>query len=66
MIESLHLICLTPGLEVRRPENVIQALICITERVIVDEAETYLLFLQDMFPYMDKYLVTDCLPKLTD
>ena len=66
MIDSLHLICLAHGLEVRRPENVIQALISIVDRVVVDEAATYLLFLQDMFPYLDKYLVMDYLPKLTD
>lgn len=66
MIDSLHLICLVHGLEVRRPENVIQALISIVDCVVVDEAATYLLFLQDMFPYLDKYLVMDYLPKLTD
>ena len=44
----------------------IQALISIVDRVVVDEAATYLLFLQDMFPYLDKYLVMDYLPKLTD
>lgn len=66
MIDSLHLICLTHGLEVRRPENVIQSLISVTERVLVDKPEAYLLFLQDMFPYLDKYLVMDYLPKLTE
>ncbi len=66
LIDSLHLICLTHGLEVRRPENVIQSLISVTERVLVDEPEAYLLFLQDMFPYLDKYLVMDYLPKLTE
>lgn len=66
MIDSLHLICLAHGVEVRRPENVTQALISIVDHVVVDEATTYLLFLQDMFPYLDKYLVMDYLPKLTD
>lgn len=65
LIDSLHLICLTHGLEVRRPENVIQSLISVAERVLVDEPEAYLLLLQDMFPYLDKYLVMDYLPKLT-
>lgn len=66
MIDSLHLICLTHGLEVRRPENVIQSLISVAEHVLVDEPEAYLLFIQDMFPYLDKYLVMDYLPKLTE
>lgn len=64
LIDSLHLVCLTHGLEVRRPENVIQSLISVAERVLVDEPEAYLLFLQDMFPYLDKYLVMDYLPML--
>lgn len=66
LIDSLHLISLTHGLEVRRPENVIQSLISVAEHVLVDEPETYLLFLQDMFPYLDKYLVIDYLPKLME
>ena len=66
LIDSLHLICLTHGLEVRRPENVIQSLISVVERVLVDEPESYLLFLQDVFPYLDKYLVMDYLPKLME
>lgn len=32
----------------------------------MDEPEAYLLFLQDMFPYLDKYLVMDYLPKLME
>ena len=66
MLDSLHLICLAHGLELRRPENIIASLISATERIIVDDGAYFLLFLQDMFPYLDKYLVSDYLPKLTD
>jgi hypothetical protein len=66
MIDSLHLNCLTHGLEVRRPENVIQSLISIAEHILVDEPEIYLLLLQDMFPYLDKHLVMDYLPNLRE
>lgn len=66
MLDSLHLICLAHGLELRRPENIIASLISMTERIIVDDGLYFLLFLQDMFPYMDKYLVSDYLPKLTE
>ena len=44
----------------------IDSLISIAEHVIVDSPEYFLLFLQDMFPYLEKYLVTDYLPKLVD
>lgn len=64
LVDSLHFICLVHGLEVRRPEIVIQSLISVIERVIVDVPELYLLFLQDAFPYFEKYLVTDYLTKL--
>ena len=66
LLNSLHLVCLAHGLELRRPENIIAALISVSERIIVDDGAYFLLFLQDMFPYLDKYLVSDYLPKLTD
>ena len=39
-------------------------MISVTEHIIMDEPAVFLLFLQDMFPYMEKYLVTEYLPKL--
>lgn len=66
MLDSLHLICLAHGIELRRPENIIACLISVSERIVVDDGAYFLLFLQDMFPYLDKYLVSDYLPKLTD
>lgn len=66
MIDSLHVISLAHGLDVKKPQNVIDSLISIAEHVIVDSPEYFLLFLQDMFPYLAKYLVTDYLPKLVD
>ena len=66
MLDSLHLICLAHGLELRRPENIIASLISVSERIIVDDGAYFLLFLQDMFPYLDKYLVSDYLLKLTE
>ncbi|MBO5082900.1 MAG: AAA family ATPase [Lachnospiraceae bacterium] len=66
MLDNLHLICLAHGLELRRPENIIASLISVSERIVVDDGSYFLLFLQDMFPYLDKYLVSDYLPKLTE
>ena len=66
LLDSLHCICLVHGLEVKRPQNVIDSLISITENILADIAEDYLLFLQDMFPYLEKYLVTDYLPRLVE
>ncbi len=66
LLDSLHCICLVHGLEVKRPKNVIDSLISITENILADIQEDYLLFLQDMFPYLEKYLVTDYLPKLAE
>ena len=64
LIDSLHIICLVHGLEVRKPRNVIDSLISVTEHIIMDEPAVFLLFLQDMFPYLEKYLVTEYLPKV--
>ena len=66
MLDNLHLICLAHGLELRRPENIITSLISVSERIVVNDGAYFLLFLQDMFPYLDKYLVSDYLPKLTE
>ena len=66
MIDSLHVISLAHGLDVKKPQNVIDSIISIAEHVIVDSPEYFLLFLQDMFPYLEKYLMTDYLPKLVD
>ena len=66
LLDSLHCICLVHGLEVKRPQYVIDSLISITENILADIQEDYLLFLQDMFPYLEKYLVTDYLPKLAE
>ena len=66
LLDSLHCICLVHGLEVKRPQNVIDSLISITENILADIPADYLLFLQDLFPYLEKYLVTDYLPKLVE
>ena len=66
MIGNLHIICLVHGLEVRRPANVINALASIVETIAVDDGVEYLLFLQDMFPYFEKYLANDYLPALVN
>ena len=66
MIDSLHVISLAHGLDVKKPQNVIDSLISIADHVIVDSPEYFLLFLQDMFPYLEKYLMTDYLPKLVN
>ena len=66
MLDILHLIFLAPGLQLLRTENNIDSLISMSDLIIVDEGAYFLLFLQDMFPYLDKYLVSDYLPKLTE
>lgn len=66
LLDSLHCICLVHGLEVKKPQNVIDSLVSIAENIIVDMPKDYLLFLQDMFPYLEKYLITDYLPKLIE
>lgn len=66
LLNSLHLICLAHGLELRKPEHIISSLISVSERIVVDDGAYFLLFLQDMFPYLDKYLVLHYLPNVTE
>ena len=64
MLNHLHLICLAHGLDVKRPLTVMECLKSINRHIILDNMAYYLLFLQDMFPYFDKYLDNDYLPEL--
>ena len=66
MLNHLHIICLAHGLDVKRPVTVMECLKSINRHIILDNRAYYLLFLQDMFPYFDKYLDTDYLPELVD
>ena len=66
MLNHLHLICLAHGLDVKRPVNVMECLKSINRHIILDNSAYYLLFLQDMFPYFDKYLDNDYLPELVE
>ena len=61
LLDSPHCICLVHRLEVKKPLNVMDSLISITENIMVDISDDYLLFLQNIFPYLAKYLVTDYL-----
>lgn len=66
MLNHLHLICLAHGLDVKRPVTVMECLKSINRHIIIDNRTYYLLFLQDMFPYFDKYLDNDYLPELVE
>lgn len=46
-------------LDVKRPVTVMECLKSINRHIIIDNKAYYLLFLQDMYPYFDKYLDTD-------
>jgi tetratricopeptide (TPR) repeat protein len=66
MLNHLHLICLAHGLDVKKPLTVMECLKSINKHIIMDNMAYYLLFLQDMYPYFDKYLATDYLPELVE
>ena len=66
MLNHLHLICLAHGLDVKRPVTVMECLKSINRHIIIDNKAYYLLFLQDMYPYFDKYLDTDYLSELVE
>lgn len=66
MLNHLHLICLAHGLDVKRPVTVMECLKSINRHIILYNRAYYLLFLQDMYPYFDKYLDTDYLSELVE
>ncbi|MBR6404044.1 MAG: ATP-binding protein, partial [Eubacterium sp.] len=66
LLNSLHLVCLVHGLEYMRPTNAIRCQLSVMENIIIDDYPAYLLFLQNLFPHLEKYRYTDELPKLVD
>ena len=66
LFDSLHMICLVHGLEYNRPVNAINCQLSLMENIIIDDYPAYLLFLQDLFPHLEKYRYVEELPKLVD
>jgi tetratricopeptide (TPR) repeat protein len=64
LLNHLHFICLARGLDVTKPVMITKALTSINNRIIIDDNDYYLSFLQDMFPYFEKYGLTDALPDI--
>ena len=64
LMDSLHLICLVHGMEYSRPINTINCQLAVMENIIIDDVPAYLMFLQDLFPHLEKYRYTEELPKL--
>lgn len=65
LLHTFHRICLTPGLQQHKPADTIRSVISIVRRIRVDNPQEFVLFLQDLFPYLDKYMVVSFLPQLT-
>lgn len=66
LLHRFHRFCLMPGLLQNKPAAEIRALISIVRRIHVDNPQEYVLFLQDLFPVLDKYMVSSFLPQLTE
>ncbi len=65
-LDSLHDVCIRHGQDARRPAVVIGCMESVIERIANDTPEDYLLFLQDAFPFFEKYGITDFMTKLVD
>lgn len=55
LLSSLQEICLRHGEEVSYYKRMFQTIECIVALIENDDTATYLRFLEDVFPYMDKY-----------
>lgn len=55
LLSSLQEICLRHGEEVSYYKQMFQTIECLVALIENDDMETYLRFLEDVFPYMDKY-----------
>lgn len=64
LLNHLHFICLARGLDVTRPVIITNALTSINNHIIIEHNNYYLSFLQDMFPYFEKYGLINVLPDI--
>ena len=64
LLNHLHFICLARGLDVTRPVIINNALTSINNHIIIEHNNYYLSFLQDMFPYFEKYGLINVLPDI--
>lgn len=65
LCSSLRNICLRHGEEVPYHKQLFQTILAITTTIQVDDPPTYLRFLEDAFPYMEKYQYTSGMEALT-
>lgn len=66
IMDSLHLVSLVHGMEYSRPINAINCQLSVMENIIIDDIPAYLMYLQDLFPHLEKYRYTEELSKLVD
>jgi len=64
--DYLHTVILIHGIDLARPTFMIQVIDSMINHIIVDDAAEYLNFLQDLFPYYEKYKANEALEKLTE
>lgn len=64
--DYLHAVIIVHGLDVSRPSVVINAIDSMINHIIIDNNEEYLLFLQDLFPYYQKYKADEPMHKLVE
>ncbi len=53
-------------MEYFRPTAAINCQLSVMENIIIDDIPAYLMYLQDLFPHLDKYRYTEELSKLVD
>lgn len=64
--DYLHAVIIVHGLDVSRPSVVINTIDSMINHIIIDNNEEYLLFLQDLFPYYQKYKADELMHKLVE
>ena len=62
----MHAVILAHGLEIAKPTTMIHAIDSMINHILIDDAEEYLRFLQDLFPYYEKYGAMEQLYKLME
>lgn len=64
LLNELIFISHVQGVEYAYADEIIAAMLSVTEQIIIDDPSAYLEYLQNIFNYLEKYCVNDYLPKL--
>lgn len=64
MLEHIRITCLQQGKDITDYNKIFECILSILSRIEVDDSKIWILFLEDVFGYMDKYCAQYCMEEI--